>query len=538
MSDRLQTGIDGLDRLLGGGLLYHNSILLKGPPGSGKTTLGLQILVAGAERFGEPGLMLSFEQFPQQLQRDAAVFGWDLGRLHDQGKLSVLFASPDDLAVAQTRVENPVVSRIASLAQEHGVKRVLVDSASHLRDLPADGLSPRQALLRFLNALKALGLTPLLTCEMGLGGYDYEDYLVDSVIIMHHVRGAEGLPDRREIEIVKARGQRHAGGRHPLRITAKGIEVYPHLLPDRAPPAPAATPVLSGIPSLDPVLGGGYTPGSSVLVAGMAGTFKTTLAAHFLAEGARQGEAGLLVTFQEPPSLLLAFLAQRGIDLRPAVDSGLVTVWHRSAHETCVEELLWHGGRLIEKKPIRRLAIDSLNDLERAVPSADHSAAALELLLAETTSRGVTTLLTQRIERVSGRNPIADIRHVSKVDTIVYVGLAEIESQLEKVISVLKHRGAKSDPELRGLECGEAGLRVSQSFAGLSGVLEGSPLGRRKAQVEEIFQPLYVLRDFLTMAQDPALDAGTRVSMLQNLSQETEKLLALLIKQFGNPEES
>jgi circadian clock protein KaiC len=538
MSERLRTGIAGLDHLLGGGLLYHNSVLLKGPPGSGKTTLGIQMLVAGATEFDEPGAMVSFEQFPQQLQRDTASFGWDLSRLTEEKRLAIFFASPDDLMLPASRTENLLVSHIADVVNSMGVKRLLVDSVSHLRETQiGEGLTPRQALLRFLNAVKTLGLTPLLTCEIGAGGHEYEDYLADSVIVLHHERGREGLPDRREIEIVKARGQEHEGGRHPMRITPRGIEVYPHVLPKEPPPAPGPEPLSSGIASLDPILGGGYTAGSSVLVAGMAGTFKTTLAAHFLAEGARRGEPGLLISFQEPAGHLLHFLAQRGIDLAPAVDRGEITVWHRAAHETCVEEMLWHGARLFAERGIRRLVVDSMNDLERAVPSADGSAPALALLLAETAQRGITALLTQRIERVSGRNPIADIRHVSMVDTIIYVGLAEIESQLEKVISVLKHRGAKADPELRGLQCGAHGLEVSAGFAGLSGVLEGSPLGQRKARVEEVFQPLYVLRDFLAVAQDPSLDAAQRAEILGNLQRETGRLIDLLGKHFGKPEE-
>lgn len=534
----LQTGIPGLDRLLGGGLLRHNSVLLKGPPGSGKTTLGLQILVAGATRFDEPGVLVSFEQFPQQLQRDSASLGWDLQGLIDAKRLAVFFASPDDLALPSSRTENPIVSHLADVVNTLGVKRLLVDSVSHLREVaPPGGLTPRQALLRFLNAVKSLGVTPFLTCEVGLGGHDYEDYLVDSVLLMHHARGEEGRPDRREIEIVKTRGQGHAGGRHPMRITGHGIEVYPHLLPTEPAPAPGPEPVSSGIATLDPILGGGYTPGSSVLVAGMAGTFKTTLAAHFLAEGAQRGEAGLLLSFQEPPGHLLHFLAQRGIDLAPAVARGAVTIWHRDAASTSPEEELWRAEHLLAERGVRRVVIDSVNDIERGLSADSGAQATLAFILAQLRQRGVTTLLTQRIERVSGRNPIADLRHVSMVDTIIYLGLAEIESQLEKVISVLKHRGAKADPELRSLECTAAGLRVGAGFAGLSGVLAGTPLGRRKAQVEEIFQPLYVLRDLLGLAKDPGLEAAQRADLLGNLEGEVARLIELMAKHFGRPEE-
>ncbi|MBN1475684.1 hypothetical protein JXA47_02925, partial [Candidatus Sumerlaeota bacterium] len=470
MAERMQTGIPGLDRLLGGGFLHHNSVLLKGSPGAGKTTLGIQMLVNGATQFGEPGVMISFEQFPQQLQRDTAAFGWDLQALMEEKKIAVLFADPADLAVSTTRTENPFVSKIVEIADEIGARRLLVDSLSHLEgiELPPR-MTPRQALMRFLGTIKCEGLTPILTAELREGGAPFEDYLVDSVVFLHHIHGADGRPDRREIEIVKTRGQRTIGGRHPLRIGDGGVEVFPHILPEGEPPEPDPEPLGSGIAGLDRLLGGGYTIGSAVLVAGMAGAYKTTLAAHFLAEGLARGEAGLMISFQEPAGHLTQFLAQRGIDVRPAVESGDLTIWRREPRDTCVEELVWRAGQLIQERGIRRVVLDSTNDLESCQITRGQSAMALRLFLSEMIHRGVTTLLTQRIQRVSGNNPIADIEHVSLVDTIVFLGLAEIESQLEKVISVLKHRGAKPDTELRGIACGERGLEVLHRFVGLCG---------------------------------------------------------------------
>jgi hypothetical protein len=150
--------------------------------------------------------------------------------------------------------------------------------------------------------------------------------------------------------------------------------------------------------------------------------------------------------------------------------------------------------------------------------------------------RGVTVALTQRIERLTGTNPISDIRHVTVVDTIIYLGLAEIESRIEKVISVLKHRGADADAQLRGLICGSDGLEITQGFLGLSGVLGGTPLGQRKHQVEQIFQPLYVLRDFLKMARDSGMSEAQRLEILGNLSAEADRLIDLMIEQFGEPD--
>jgi circadian clock protein KaiC len=376
----------------------------------------------------------------------------------------------------------------------------------------------------------------MLTAELQGRGALFEDYLVDSVVFLHHIHGADGRPDRREVEIIKTRGQETVGGRHPLRIGGEGIEVFPHILPEGEPPEPDPEPLGSGIAGLDRLLGGGYTGGSAVLVAGMAGTYKTTLAAHFLAEGLGKGERGLMISFQEPAGHLTQFLAQRGIDLQPAVESGDLIIWRREPRDTCVEELVWRAGEVIQERGIRRLVLDSTNDLESCQITPGQSAMTLRLFLSEMIHRGVTTLLTQRIQRISGSNPITDIEHVSLVDTIVFLGLAEIESQLEKVISVLKHRGAKPDTELRGIACGERGLEVLHRFVGLCGVLGGTPLGTRKKRVEQIFQPLYVLRDFLEMAKASGMEEEQRREILDNLSGETAKLIDLMTEHFGEPD--
>ena len=91
---RLKTGIEGLDEILEGGLVRGVSVLLEGPPGSGKTNLGLQILYNGMTRFDEPALVVSFEQFPDQIFRDALQFGWDLRELGKNGVFRMITTSP------------------------------------------------------------------------------------------------------------------------------------------------------------------------------------------------------------------------------------------------------------------------------------------------------------------------------------------------------------------------------------------------------------------------------------------------------------
>src|SRR3989304_4242674 len=92
-TERVTTGITGLDEMLWGGFLRGSAILLRGAPGTGKTTLALQFLMHGA-RNGEPGVMISFEEFPQSIHRDAEALGWNLQELEQKQRLDLHFTPP------------------------------------------------------------------------------------------------------------------------------------------------------------------------------------------------------------------------------------------------------------------------------------------------------------------------------------------------------------------------------------------------------------------------------------------------------------
>ena len=91
--EKIPTGIEGLDLILMGGILRGHAILVEGTPGAGKTTVGIQFIHEGVVRYGEAGLIISFEQFPAQLYRDAANFGWDLRALEAENKVRVCCTS-------------------------------------------------------------------------------------------------------------------------------------------------------------------------------------------------------------------------------------------------------------------------------------------------------------------------------------------------------------------------------------------------------------------------------------------------------------
>ncbi len=159
--ERVKTGIPGLDEMLCGGFLPRTANLVEGAPGTGKTTLGMQFIYHGIVACKEPGLILTFEQFPQQYYSDAASFGWDFRQLERDGKLRVVMTSPE---VSRSDLEQ-VGGRIERLVQEIGAKRILVDSLSHFARLSEESTQLRSIVYGFVNGLKREGLTAVLTRE-------------------------------------------------------------------------------------------------------------------------------------------------------------------------------------------------------------------------------------------------------------------------------------------------------------------------------------------------------------------------------------
>jgi len=224
--ERVKTGIPGLDEMLRGGFLPQTANLVEGAPGTGKTTMGMQFIYHGVVACGEPGLILTFEEFPQQYYNDAASFGWDFRQMEREGKLRVVMTSPE---VSKADLEQ-VGGRIEKLVSEIGAKRILVDSLSHFERLSGDPTRLRSIVYGFVNSLKREGLTTVLTREsVALLGEEEETdeifgFLVDSYILLRYVEIESAI--HKALLVLKMRGSDHDKDIRQFDITARGIEVH------------------------------------------------------------------------------------------------------------------------------------------------------------------------------------------------------------------------------------------------------------------------------------------------------------------------
>jgi circadian clock protein KaiC len=222
--ERLTTGISGLDSMLGGGLLQGSAVLVSGAPGVGKTTLGLQYLVTGAS-LGQPGLLVTFEEFPATLIRDADAMGWDLRALEAEGKLRLLFTSPEVFLKSLESPDSPLSETMHTIAPQ----RAVLDSVAHFQRLTSDRVELRHVYNSIVNGLKREGMTSLLLDEAArLLGPQYRyagalPFLVDALVLMRYVEVDSAM--RRAIAVLKMRGSTHAREIRSFSIGKNGVEV-------------------------------------------------------------------------------------------------------------------------------------------------------------------------------------------------------------------------------------------------------------------------------------------------------------------------
>jgi circadian clock protein KaiC len=221
---RITTGVAGLDSMLGGGLLEGSATLVSGAPGVGKTTLGLQYLVAGAKA-GQPGLLVTFEEFPAALVRDAKAQGWDLRALEAEGKLRMFFTSPEVFLKSMQAPDSPLSEMIRAIEPQ----RAVLDSMSHFQRLTTDTVDLRHIYNSLVNGLKREGMTSLLLDEAArLIGAPYRHtgalpFLVDAIILMRYVEVDSAM--QRAIAVLKMRGSAHAREIRGFSVTERGIQV-------------------------------------------------------------------------------------------------------------------------------------------------------------------------------------------------------------------------------------------------------------------------------------------------------------------------
>jgi circadian clock protein KaiC len=320
--DRVRTGIEGLDQLLYGGFLRGDAILVAGAPGTGKTSMGMQFLHNGITKFQEPGLFVTFEEFPERIYRDAASFGWDFPALEKQGKLRVFFTSPEVLQQDVVRDKGLMGEMLAEI----GARRVVVDSITNLHSVCDTQAQFREAVYGLVNALRREQLTAMLTQELREQeeiGTGPEEFVADAMIRL--TRSHVGDHAVRFLEVIKSRGSPHIGSRCLYFFAEGGLTVLP---PFQAPFYRFEESASTGIPELDDLMGGGIPYGAFYLMEIESDINQDIFDAGFAIEALRSGDTYVRIGgASDPRGRWRALMRMAGEEerLQRAVDSGQVT---------------------------------------------------------------------------------------------------------------------------------------------------------------------------------------------------------------------
>ncbi len=228
---RTNTGIEGLDAMLNGGLPRGRIILISGSTGTGKTTLSMQFIYNGIKQFNEPGVYMTFEQDKEKIKADMSNFGMDLDGLGDKFRL---VGGPIATVYKYKRktkagVED-IISEITEIVKEIGAKRVVLDPINLFLMLFDNEDERRVALATLSENLTSLGCTTLLICEvkeqtMDISRYGFEEFVVDGVIALYSIK--QGQSFLQGITVRKMRGVKHHREIRPYEITDQGIVIYP-----------------------------------------------------------------------------------------------------------------------------------------------------------------------------------------------------------------------------------------------------------------------------------------------------------------------
>ena len=438
---KARTGIEGLDEITGGGLPKGRPTLVCGGPGCGKTMLAMEFLVRGATEFGEPGVFLSFEETEADLVQNVASLGFDLTALQSRKKIVV-----DEVRVMRSEIQETgeydlegLFIRLEHAIDAIGAKRVVLDTLEALFGGFSNAAILRAELRRLFDWLKKKKVTAVITGERGDGQLTrqgLEEYVSDCVILLDH-RVVNQLTIRR-LRIVKYRGTMHGADEYPFLIGERGISVIPITslsLNHRAP----RKLISSGIESFDSILGGGFYASSTILLSGVAGTGKSTLAAHFVQAACDRGEKALYVALEQSPEELLRHTQGVGLSLRACVTSGRLSFHALRPTAHGLELHLLTIYQMVKESRPRVVVVDAITSFIGMGVNTEVASMVVRLL-DFMKSHQITLVMTSLND--DGHTVDRSGTNISSVvDTWIVLRNAERDGARIRSVAVLKSRG-------------------------------------------------------------------------------------------------
>lgn len=472
------TGISGLDDVLVGGFPRNHLFLVEGHPGTGKTTLGLQFLLAG-EREGEKGLYVTLSESKDEIIEVGTSHGWQLDsipifemtpngeELSPEEQYTVFHPSDVEL--------NDTTKLVLQQVSEANPTRVVFDSLSELRLLARDALRYRRQILALKRYFAGRRCTVLLLDDLTADPSDLQlESIAHGVITMQRLEREYGI-NRRRLEVRKMRGARFREGYHDFSIERGGIVVHPRLIAAEHRPFLDQQPVPSGLKELDKLLVGGIDTGTSTLLMGPAGSGKSTVAIHYAVSAAERGDLACFFCFDESTATLEKRAKGLGMSLDEHLASGKLVVQQIDPAELAPGAFIARIRELVEGQNAKIVVIDSLNGLLNAMPDERFLIIQLHELLTFLGQQGVCTILTLAQQGVIGSNMSSPLDLSYIADSVLLFRYFESHGTVKQALSVMKKRSGPHERTIRELSFDHHGVQVGPPLENFEGVLTGVP---------------------------------------------------------------
>jgi len=440
---RIETGIEGLDTILGGGLVRGSAYIMQGPPGAGKTIMANQMCFARS-RHGEGAMFMTLlaESYTRMFSnmRDFAFF--DPSRIPESVYYSSVYATVRDEGL------DALVRLIFRELRRRKPALLVLDGLFAARDsISNSGVSNEFRLFVHELAQQAAltNTTIVILTNQSREPSSPEYTMVDGWIeLQDEIVSERAL---RSLIVHKQRGGPMLRGRHEYRIGDGGVEVFPRLetLASRTPMAGASVERFStGIDAMDQMLGGGIPEHSSTVVLGPTGSGKTTMCMQFLGEATVEAP-GLLFGFYETPDRLYRKAASVGVDLERLVESGAVEILWQPPLENLIDDLGQRILAAVQRTGARRVVIDGINAFKRPLTYPGRLHSFLRALNDVLKAEKATTLFTREVPQLFFPEALAVEELSGTIDNTVIMHYSLDGNVVRRRTSILKVRDSDFD---------------------------------------------------------------------------------------------
>ena len=466
-----------MDDILQGGLPAGHMYLLEGDPGTGKTTIAMQFLLAAVAE-GRKVLYVTLSEPRQELLSSAESHGWDLT------EMPVVEFVPDEASLApeqQYTVFHPTeielastIARLTDEIEKNQPSCLVLDSLSELQLLAGDNMRYRRQLLALKQFFAGRKTTVLLLDDRTASGNDKQlQSIAHGVIRLEKLTRSFGIT-RRQIEVVKMRGSTFREGFHDYNILREGLNVYPRLIASEHETTLAGEPIASGIEELDKLFGGGIPRGSSTLVVGPSGAGKSSISMQYAYAAAKRGERAIVYAFDEVLRTAKARAEGLGMDVQTEIDRGTLAMSQVDPAELSPGEFIWQIRSDVNDHDTRVVVIDSLNGFLHSMPGESDMILHLHELLSYLNQKGVVTILVMTQHGLIGSmSTQVDVSYLA--DTVVLLRYFEAKGRIRQSIAVLKKRIGDHERTLRELRLRPGMIEVGEALEEFQGVLTGVP---------------------------------------------------------------